>query len=212
MSQNSRRIVIALVLVLAVGLCALILRWQLGGERISSGSGSSVVTSGGIGGDFALTDQTGRAVTQKDYAGSFELIYFGYTFCPDVCPTELLTIAQTLDALPAQTAERIQPIFITIDPERDTQTVMADYVPLFYPRLVGLTGSPEQIATVAREFRVYYNKVPSKEGNASDYLMDHSSFIYVMGRNGEFLDVIPYGTSKEDMVAKISQLVEKFGA
>ncbi|WP_445679851.1 SCO family protein [Radicibacter daui] len=211
MSRTSRLIIIAVVLVLAVALCALILNWQLGG-RIASGNGPSIATTGGIGGDFSLTDQNGKPVTQKDYAGSFELIYFGYTFCPDVCPTELLTIAQTLDSLPKATADSIQPVFITIDPERDTQKVMADYVPLFYPRLVGLTGTTDQIAAVAREFRVYYNKVPAKDGDASAYLMDHSSFIYVMGKQGEFLDVIPYGTTKEDMAVKIEQLIQKYGA
>jgi protein SCO1/2 len=153
-----------------------------------------------LGGSFSLTDQTGRAVTDRDYAGGFSLIYFGFTFCPDVCPTELGTMAAALDLL-GDDAARVTPIFITIDPERDRPPQMADYVARFHPRLVGLTGTPEQVAQAARAFRVYYAKVTPP--NATDYLMDHSSFIYLTGPDGRVRSLFRPQTSPEDIAAAI---------
>jgi cytochrome oxidase Cu insertion factor (SCO1/SenC/PrrC family) len=134
-----------------------------------------------LGGPFRLTDQTGREVTEADYAGRFMLIYFGYTYCPDVCPTELGVIASAIDELGPQ-ADRVTPVFITVDPERDTVAALEDYVSRFHPRLVGLTGTAEQVAQVARAYRVFYSKVNRPEMSA--YLMDHSSFIYLVGPDG----------------------------
>ncbi len=134
-----------------------------------------------LGGPFTLTDQTGREVTERDFAGRFLLVYFGFTYCPDVCPTELGTMAAALDAM-GPAAERVTPVFITIDPERDTPAAMGDYVSRFHPRMVGLSGTPQQIAQVARAYRVYYAKVRPRD--AGDYLMDHSSFTYLVGPDG----------------------------
>jgi len=135
-----------------------------------------------LGGPFSLVDQTGRAVTEADFAGRHLLVYFGFTYCPDVCPTELGTIAAAVDELGEQ-GEQVTPMLITIDPERDTPEALADYVSRFHPRMVGLTGTPAQIAAAARAYRVFYAKVERPEMSA--YLMDHSSFIYLVGPDGK---------------------------
>lgn len=153
-----------------------------------------------LGGPFTLTDQTGREVTERDFAGRFMLIYFGFTYCPDVCPTELGVMASALDLLGAD-ADRITPALITIDPERDTPAQLADYVSRFHPRLIGLTGTPQQIAQAARAYRVYYAKV--RPPNASDYLMDHSSFTYLVGPDGRVRQLFRPETPPESMAAAI---------
>jgi cytochrome oxidase Cu insertion factor (SCO1/SenC/PrrC family) len=153
-----------------------------------------------VGGPFALTDQHGAAVTDASYRGRWMLVYFGYTFCPDVCPTELQTIAGALDKLGPQ-ADRIAPLFVTVDPERDTAAALADYVKLFDDRIVGLTGTPDQIAAVARAYRVYYAKATPK--NSSTYLMDHSSFMYLMGPDGKFRALFRQGMSPQALADAI---------
>ena len=124
------------------------------------------------------------------------LVYFGFTTCPDVCPTDLQAIGLALDKL-GPDAENVQPIFITVDPERDTATHLAEYMPLFHPRLIGLTGSAEAIRNVADAYKVYYAKVPLKDG---DYTVDHTAYIYLMDRDGNYLFFFPPGTSAERMV------------
>jgi len=150
-----------------------------------------------VGGPFALTDQTGQIRTDSDFRGRLMLVYFGFTYCPDVCPTDLQAIALTLDKL-GRDADRVQPLFITIDPERDTSAHLAEYVPLFHPRLVGLTGSAEAIRKVADAYKVYYAKVPFKD--AGDYTVDHTAYIYLMDRDGNYLGFFPPGTSADRMV------------
>ncbi|MBR0936338.1 SCO family protein [Bradyrhizobium jicamae] len=150
-----------------------------------------------VGGPFALTDQAGQARTDKDFRGRLMLVYFGFTFCPDVCPTDLQAIGQAIDKL-GHDGEEVQPIFITVDPERDTAAHLADYVPLFHPRLIGLTGSAEAIRKVADAYKVYYARVPLKD--AGDYTVDHTAYIYLMDRDGNYLGFFPPGTSAERMV------------
>jgi protein SCO1/2 len=163
-----------------------------------------------LGGPFRLVDQTGRTVTEQDYAPKWLLIYFGYTFCPDVCPTELATIAAATDALGAA-GENVIPIFISIDPDRDKPAQLADYVPRFHPRLQGLTGSAEQLAEVARRFRVYYAR--TNRADSTDYLMDHSSFIYLVGPEGRVRSLFRPGTRPEDIAAAIAgQLARPAGS
>jgi protein SCO1/2 len=133
---------------------------------------------------FALTDHTGRAVTEADFAGRWQLVFFGFTHCPDICPTTLAYMANVLDLL-GPGADRVAPLFITVDPVRDTVPVMAEYVAAFHPRLIGLTGAEAQTAEAARNFRVYYEKMG--EGSAPDgYLMAHSGHIYMMRPGGRF--------------------------
>ena len=153
-----------------------------------------------IGGPFELIDHTGARRTDADYHGKLALIYFGYTYCPDVCPTDLQAMASALDLL-GDGGRAVQPLFITIDPERDTPEHLAGYVPLFHPRLVGLTGGADAIRRAARAYKVHYAKVVLPE--LSDYAMDHSAFIYLVNADGEYLGFFPPGTSPERMASII---------
>lgn len=173
-----------------------------------AGISGQVKTSGTalVGGPFELTDHTGRTVTEKDFRGKHMLIYFGYSYCPDVCPGELQVAAAALDAL-GDKAAQVQPIFITVDPERDTVEHLAGYVENFHERLIGLTGTADQIAQAAKAYRVYYAKVDDPD--SSEYLMDHSSIFYLMGPEGGFLAHFPYGTKPQDMADKISGYLGK---
>jgi protein SCO1 len=155
---------------------------------------------GPIGGPFALIDHTGKPRTDADFRGKFLLIYFGYSYCPDVCPTDLQQIGLALDGL-GVAAEAVQPIFITVDPERDTAAHLADYVPLFHPRLIGLTGSAEQIRSVALAYKVYYAKYPP---DSRDYVIDHSSFVYLVDKAGKYIGFLPSGTAADRMIEMIS--------
>lgn len=151
-----------------------------------------------VGGPFELTDQAGHIRTERDFRGKLMLVYFGFTYCPDICPTDLQAIGQTLDKL-GNDAGSVQPLFITVDPERDTAQHLAEYVPLFHPRLIGLTGKPEAIRKAADEYKVYYAKIPLGK-DASDYTVDHTAFIYLMDRDGNYLGFFPPGTSADRMV------------
>jgi protein SCO1/2 len=130
------------------------------------------------------------------------LIYFGYTFCPDVCPTELQAMSQAIDGL-GDEAGKVTPVFITVDPERDTVEQLAGYAEHFHPRLIALTGTTEQVAAAAKAYRVYYRKV--EDESTTDYMMDHSSIIYLMGPNGRFLTHFSYGTGPDKMAEKIRE-------
>ncbi len=158
-----------------------------------------------VGGPFTLVDGSGRQVTDRDFRGKYMLVYFGYTFCPDACPTTLNEVADALDHLGAK-ADRLQPIFVTVDPSRDTPSVMRRYVAAFTPRLIGLTGSDEQIAKVAREYRVYYAKHPTGPG-PNDYAMDHSSVLYLMGPDGRFIAPIRADEDGSQMAAELAKLM-----
>ncbi len=138
-----------------------------------------------IGGAFTLTDHNGEKVTERSYEGRYKLIYFGFTYCPAVCPTELQKMRQALKGLPAELAEKVQPVFITTDPERDSVAVMKDYVSLFDPRLVGLTGTLPQVNHIKKAFRIFAVKVQDED--AQDYTMDHSSFTYLMSPENELV-------------------------
>lgn len=134
--------------------------------------------------EFSLVDHTGKAVTDEDFAGKWQLVFFGFTYCPDICPTTLNDVSAVLEQL-GDEAEQLQPLFITVDPERDTPEVMAEYVANFDPRIVGLTGSPEQIEQASKAFRAYYAKV-DQEGAPDGYTMDHSAFLYLMTPEGAY--------------------------
>jgi len=146
-----------------------------------------------IGGPFALTDQDGKAVTDKDFAGHYRAVYFGYSFCPDVCPTTLQVLMQGYHAFAKDSpggAARLVPIFITVDPDRDTPAVLKQYVAAFGPELKGLTGSPAEIAKVAKAYAVSYSKEPAAKG-ATGYLMDHSSVVILFGPDGKPITMVP---------------------
>jgi cytochrome oxidase Cu insertion factor (SCO1/SenC/PrrC family) len=175
----TRRALTAFLLAVLV-ICGILL-YRLWFDRMSP-----AITSGAalVGGPFELTDQDGKKVTNQTYKGKLMLIYFGFTYCPDACPTALGVMSAALDKLDVA-AERVVPILITVDPERDTPQILKDYVSNFHPRMVGLTGTPEQIAQVAKAYRVFYQKAPGATGE--DYLMDHTLLIYLMDGEGHYI-------------------------
>jgi len=199
--RRSTRIAI-LLLVLATAAAAALAEWWVIRNDDVTKAPSGLITSVELGGPFTLTDHTGHQVTEHDFLGNFTLIYFGYTYCPDVCPTELGDIAVALDDL-GDDALAVTPVLITIDPERDTPEVLADYVPLFHERLIGLTGTPEQIKQVADAYRIFYRRVD--EPNYADYLMDHTSFIYLLDPKGNVVALLRYGTPPEEIASIIRQ-------
>ncbi len=156
-----------------------------------------------VGGPFALTDHHGRAVTEQDFRGRYMLVYFGYTWCPDVCPTDLLVMSQAVDLL-GEAGEQVQPIFITVDPARDTVESLAKYVTNFHPRLTALTGSEAEIAAAAEAYKVYFRK--GEEGEAADdYTVDHTDIMYLMGPDGEFLEHFQRGSRPVEIAQFIGQ-------
>lgn len=161
-----------------------------------------MVVNVSIGGPFELTDHTGTRMSDDALRGKYALIYFGYTFCPDVCPTELGEIAVALDEL-GKAGEQVTPVMITIDPERDTPEILAEYVPLFHDRLVGLTGTNAEIKDVAEKYRVFYRRF--EDPDLTFYLMDHTSFVYLIDPKGAVASMFRYGTPPEDMAATIRQ-------
>lgn len=163
-----------------------------------------------IGGPFTLVDQTGTTVSDTDFRGKAMLIYFGYTYCPDICPASLQIMAAALDRLEPEERARIQPILISVDPGRDTVEQLARYVgsPAFPDDLVGLTGTEEQISEVARAYRVAYRRA----GEGDDYLMDHTSIVYLMNSQGGFADVFTHGTDPAAMAARLQDFLEEEGA
>lgn len=163
---------------------------------------SSLETSG-IGTDFTLTTHTGETITQDSWPDHYKMIFFGFTYCPDVCPTKLRKISQVLKDLNPVVVSRIQPLFITIDPNRDTVEQMANYVSLFHEDIVGLTGTQEQIDHVIDGFKVFAQK---RDGNTPDsYMMDHSAFTYLMSPDNKLVDIMGYNTSHDEMVEMVHQ-------
>jgi len=161
-----------------------------------------------IGGPFTLTDQNGQKVSDTDFEGKYRLVYFGFSYCPDVCPVDLQSIGQGLGRLekskPA-TAAKVQPIFITVDPERDTPSVLKEYVAAFHPRLIGLTGTPEQIASVAKAYGVYYSR--RGEENSKDYLMDHMRIALLFGPDGKPIAIVPHDKGAEGVSSELERWV-----
>ncbi|AGH49777.1 electron transport protein SCO1/SenC [Sphingomonas sp. MM-1] len=170
--------------------------------------GEAPLAGARIGGPFTLTSQTGAKVSDTQFAGKYRLIYFGYSYCPDVCPVDLQKLMQGLARLeksdPAKAA-RIQPIFITVDPARDTPAVLAQYVPAFHPRLIGLTGTEAEIAAVAKEYAIYYRKADG--GTADAYLVDHARQATLFGPKGEPIALIPQEGTPDEIAAELAKWV-----
>jgi protein SCO1 len=177
---------------LVVGLVLML--WVMGGLR-------HVTAPAAIGGPFQLTDQTGQTVTEKSMQGRPSLIFFGFTHCPDVCPTTLFEMSEVLKAM-GKDAEGVNAYYISVDPERDTQAAMKEYLSSFDPRLKGLTGNAEEIAKVLSEYRVYAKKVPLKDG---DYTMDHTALIYLMDRDGKFVSPFNINRKPEDAASDLKR-------
>jgi protein SCO1 len=181
------------------GAAILLLTTPQGGQPVQS-SGTAL-----IGGPFSLVGTDGKPVTDRDFRGRYMLIFFGFTHCPDICPAELQVTAQALDQLGDKT-KKVVPIFITLDPERDTPEAMANYVKSFGPNFVGLTGSPEAIAAAAKAYRVSYAKVENKN-SPGDYSVDHSALVYLMDPEGRYVTHFSYGLSADQMAEKLGKLL-----
>lgn len=156
-----------------------------------------------IGGAFELIDTTGTQRKASDFRGQYMLLFFGYTFCPDVCPVTLQTVSRAMEKLGAK-GKKVTPIFITLDPERDSVEIMRAYIGNFHPRFVGLTGTPEQIAKAAKAYHVYY----AKAGEGEDYLVDHSSILFFMGPDGKFQTHFSHGATAEKIAGEISRRID----
>lgn len=199
-------------LIALVGVFAILL--ARGALQENTPRSPMVRTSGeaAIGGPFTLVDHTGRTVTEADYAGRPMLIYFGFTYCPDVCPFSLQVLAEALSRLPADQRAVFQPLLISVDPERDTPQVLADYVasPAFPDNLTGLTGTLDQVRAAAQAYKVYYARVEDPQ-SAGEYTMDHASLIYLMDGDGEFVDVFPHHATPDEIAARLQDFLEESG-
>lgn len=170
----------------------------LPGNQTTQIEGTSAAGEALIGGHFELVNAQGFTMTEKNFSGKYMLIFFGFTHCPDVCPTSLMVIKNALDMLTPEANAKITPIFVTLDPERDTPKVIGEYAQHFDDKLVALTGSPAQIKQAADAYKVYYAKVPNKKSPAN-YMMDHSGFIYLMGPDGKYITHFPYNITAEKL-------------
>ena len=204
--QSKRR---GLILMIVVIICFGTLGWFLYKvPMMQTVSNQGVKTTGTatIGGPFTLVDHFNKTVTDADFRGRYMLMFFGYTYCPDVCPTTLTDISDALGLLGKDAAD-IAPIFITVDPERDKPEHMKEYVKHFHPKIIGMSGSVEQVKKVAGVYRVFFQKAREKGAEPDDYLMNHSSITYLMGKDGKFLTHFSHGTSAKDLAAKIKSFL-----
>lgn len=157
-----------------------------------------------IGGEFSLTNHTGQPVTDKDFLGKYMIVYFGYTYCPDVCPMDLQIMADAMRILTPEELDQVNPVFVSIDPERDNVDVMAEYVNYFHEDMIGLTGTNEQVASIKKAYRVYAAKADDSE----DYLVDHTSYTYLMDKEGNLLKHFNHGEDPEMMANTISSFIQ----
>jgi protein SCO1 len=193
--RQERRILASIL----AGLALLV----FGGGALLWLASAPVADKAALGGPFQLTASDGRQVTDRDFHGKYLLIYFGYTICPDVCPTTLQSVTQALDTL-AGKADRLQPVLVTVDPARDTPAVLAQYVAAFSPRLLGLTGTPQQIAQIEQEYHVY--AAARRTGaKPDDYTVDHSSALYLMGPDGAFIAKLPADAPPAELAAALAK-------
>jgi protein SCO1/2 len=196
MSERTTRplvVVAAFATSLAVGLVVML--------TLMGGGLRGVAAPVAIGGPFQLTDQTGQTVTEKNLIGRPTLVFFGFTHCPDVCPTELFEMSEVLRVMGGD-ADRVNAYFISVDPERDNAATMKDYLSSFDPRLKGLTGDPDAVAKAISGYRVYARKVPLKDG---DYTMDHTALVYLMDRDGKFVAPFNLKQKPEEAAAELKR-------
>jgi protein SCO1/2 len=161
----------------------------------------AVTAPSAVGGPFKLTDQNGKPITDQDLKGKPFLVFFGFTHCPEICPTALFDMSEVFNAL-GPDAEKVNALFITVDPERDTPEKLKDYLSSFNPRLIGVSGSVDALAAVAKAYRVYYKKVPLKDG---DYTMDHTALVYLMDKNGQFVAPFSLKRRPEEAAADLKK-------
>jgi protein SCO1/2 len=198
MSPRTRRLALPLVILL-VGLAAL----ATAGYLSFMPSGRIALPTAQIGGPFTLVSQDGKPASDRDYLGAPHLVFFGFTHCPDICPTKLFEMSEMFRAM-GERGDKVRALFITVDPERDTPDVMKSYLSSFDPRIVGLTGSNEAIAKAVKEYRAYSKKVPLKDG---DYTMEHTALVYLMDRDGQFVGSFnlekPPAEAAQDLIKRL---------
>ena len=204
MTNSSLRLALIVVAGLMVGAAAALAIFPAARERLLP-EGAPAVGHALVGGPFSLTDQTGNRVTDKDFRGRYLLVFFGFTNCPDVCPSALQVMAAALDKLGPK-GQKITPLFISVDPERDTPAQLATYVKSFHPRLVGLSGTPAEIEAVTKAYRVYVKKVPDPKSSAG-YTFDHSAIIYLMGPDGAYLAHFTHASNADTMAERLAKLL-----
>ena len=205
MNRELRLPLIALAIGLAALAGGLAMLFLVPASQVSRASRTSTAA---LGGPFTLTSSDGRTVTERTYLGKWLLIYFGYTSCPDACPTALNDMGVALDRLGSEAAI-VQPIFITVDPKRDTPERLAAYLQSFDPHIVALTGTAQQIAAVAKEYQVYYAAQPAAPG--TDYAVDHSSFFYLISPDGRFADLFAGDLSGQGIAARVGHFIKTGG-
>jgi protein SCO1/2 len=204
MTSSPLRLSLFVVAGLVIGGAAALALFPQARERLLPGPGVKVMGQALIGGHFQLTDHTGRRVTDQDFRGRYMLVFFGFTYCPDVCPSALQVMSAALDKLGPK-ADRFTPVFITVDPERDTPAQLSLYVKSFHPRLVGLTGTSEEVRQAGKAYRVYAKKVEDPKSTAG-YTFDHSSIIYVMNPDGTYRTHFPHTTNVDVMADRLAKL------
>lgn len=197
----SKRLIFLALTGLAIGALAAVL--LIPGVRQGLAPSLPSVGRALVGGPFTLVDHTGRTVTDKDYRGRYMLILFGFTYCPDVCPSGLQVIAAALDKLGPK-ADKLVPLFVSVDPERDTPAQLAQYVPSFHKRLVGLTGTQAQVDAAAKAYRVYFKKVRDEKSTAQ-YTIDHSALIYLMAPDGSYITHFSHTVGPDALAAGIAK-------
>ena len=205
--MTAARLRLALYILAGFAVGGLVALAVLPGARARLFPALTVTTAGQalVGGPFSLTDHTGKRVTDQDFRGRTTLVFFGFTFCPDVCPSALQVVSAALDKLGPK-ADRFVPLFISVDPERDTPMQLASYVQSFHPRLVGLTGTPAEIDAVVKAYRVYVRKVSDAKSTAG-YTIDHTSLVYVMGPDGTYRTHFAHTTDANVMAERLAKLL-----
>jgi len=202
----------AKLLVLLVGVVVIAFVISLAGSEYfakSGASGTQTALSRGptVGGPFELVNHKGDLVTDKTFQGGYMMVFFGYTYCPDICPTALSDIETVLDMLGDDKASKVTPVMISVDPTRDTPEHLAEYVSFFHPRTVALTGTPDQIKAVTRAYRVYYSLGKPQDDDPLDYLIDHTSIIYLIGPDGKLITHFAHGTTPEVMLERLGKIL-----
>lgn len=199
--QQNTKTLVRLLIILSLTLIAVFV-WSkyLNSDQTPTAAESSRAL---IGGEFELINHRGEAVTDKDFLGKYMIVYFGYTYCPDVCPMDLQIMADSLDYLSPEQLEQVNPVFVTVDPDRDTEEVMAEYAAYFHEKLVGLTGTQAQIDVVKKAYRVF----AAKADDSADYLVDHTAYTYFMGKDGKLLQHFNHGEDPEAMAAKMASYI-----
>ncbi len=210
MTPKTRFIILFCAVLLTVSLIAY--AQYVKSQKLSGGTAgiNDLLVSSQIGGGFELINHDGDTVTDKDYSDKFKLIYFGFTYCPTICPTELQKMLLALEEIDSAHISKIYPIFVSVDPERDTPDVLKEYVALFSPNLIGLTGSQEQIDAIKKTYKVYASKVKTDE--MSDYTVDHSSFTYLMSPDNKLIGIFKINDDATKMGAEITRIINAYEA